>query len=51
MVALMFSGPLSQRVPCGLPRQEVICFKARITRSEGKEKSTVGADTNLPQGQ
>ena len=39
MVLLMFSGPLSQRMPLGLPRQEMIWRSARITRSDGDEKS------------
>jgi len=37
MVPLIFSGPFSQRITCGFPRQEMICFKARITRSLGSE--------------
>ncbi len=36
----MFSGPLSHRITSGLPRQGMICFKARIARSEGSKKST-----------
>jgi len=39
MAALMYSGPLSQRITCGLPRHEMICLISRITRSEGSEKS------------
>ena len=39
-VALMYSGPLSQRMTWGLPRHCMICSQTRITRSEGNEKST-----------
>jgi len=38
--ALMYSGPLSQRMTCGLPRQAMICSSVRITRCEGSERST-----------
>jgi len=36
----MYSGPLSQRMTSGLPRQEMIYLSSRNTRSEGNEKST-----------
>ncbi len=35
IVRLMFSSPLSHRITSGFPRQEMICFNARITRSDG----------------
>lgn len=39
-VALMYSGPFSQRITSGLPRQAMICVSIRITRYDGSEKST-----------
>ena len=39
IVALMYSGPLSHRMTLDLPRQAVIWYRARITRSADKEKS------------
>jgi hypothetical protein len=36
----MYSGPLSQRILSGLPRHAMICSSERMTRSDGKEKST-----------
>lgn len=40
IVLLVFSDLLSQCMTLGLPRQPMICFKVRITRSLGSEKST-----------
>ncbi|EED67733.1 hypothetical protein CtesDRAFT_PD2679 [Comamonas testosteroni KF-1] len=39
-VALMYSGPSSQRITSGLPRQAMICVSTQFTRYEGREKST-----------
>ncbi len=39
-VALMYSGPFSQRITSGLPLQAMICVSTRITRYDGSEKST-----------
>ncbi len=36
----MYSGPLSQRITFGLPRQSMICSSDRITRVAGKDRST-----------
>ena len=48
IAALMYSGPLSQRITSGLPLQEMICLSSRITRYEGKEKSTsITTDSRL----
>ena len=35
IAALMYSGPLSQRMTCGLPRQAMTCVSVWITRSVG----------------
>lgn len=38
-VALMYSGPLSQRIAYGLSRQVMICVSTLITQYAGSEKS------------
>lgn len=40
VTALMYSGPLSQRMTWGLPRHSLILSRDRMTRSDGNEKST-----------
>jgi hypothetical protein len=40
VTALMYSGPLSQRIAFGLPRHSMILSSDLITRSDGSEKST-----------
>jgi hypothetical protein len=40
VTALMYSGPLSQRVALGLPRHSIIRSSDLMTRSNGREKST-----------
>jgi len=40
VTALMYSGPLSQRIAFGLPRHSIIRSSDLMTRSDGSEKST-----------
>ena len=40
VTALMYSGPLSQRIASGLPRHSMIRSSDLMTRSDGSEKST-----------
>jgi hypothetical protein len=35
----MYSGPLSQRITGGFPRQEIICLGSLSNRAAGNEKS------------
>ena len=41
---LTYSGPLSQRISLGQPRHSMMFSRARITRSDGKEKINLNAE-------
>jgi hypothetical protein len=41
VTALMYSGPLPQRIAFGLPRHSIIRSRDLMTRSDGSEKSTL----------
>ncbi len=38
--SLMYSGPLSQRITAGLPRQAITCSSARFTQPAGADSQT-----------